>query len=227
MSQPLLDVQHLTVTFRGSRTVTAVDDVSFHVEPGETLGVVGESGSGKSVTAFSIMRLLQPPGRITGGRVLFEGRDLLSLSEREMREVRGARIVAHLSGTDDGAESRDARRRSDRGSAHRARPGQGRSRAHACDRAAGGGANLRTGAARPRLPAPAVGRHASAGDDCDRPRVSAAARHRRRADHRPRRDDPGRGARAVARAARRGCASRSCSSRTTSASSPKWPTASP
>jgi ABC-type dipeptide/oligopeptide/nickel transport system ATPase component len=90
---PLLDVQHLTVAFPGSRTVTAVDDVSFHVDPGETLGVVGESGSGKSVTAFSIMRVLQPPGRITGGRVLFEGRDLLSLSEREMRKVRGARIA--------------------------------------------------------------------------------------------------------------------------------------
>jgi ABC-type dipeptide/oligopeptide/nickel transport system ATPase component len=69
-----------------------VDDVSFQITAGETLGVVGESGSGKSVTAFSILRLLQPPGRITGGAVLFEGRDLLTLSEAEMREVRGARI---------------------------------------------------------------------------------------------------------------------------------------
>ena len=85
----LLDVQELTVTFGA---LTAVDRVSFQIAPGETLGVVGESGSGKSVTAFSILRLLQPPGRITGGRVLFEGRDLLTLSEREMREVRGARI---------------------------------------------------------------------------------------------------------------------------------------
>ena len=90
---PLLDVQHLTVVFAGSRsTVTAVDDVSFQIAPGETLGLVGESGSGKSVTAFSILRLVQPPGRITGGRVLFEGRDLLALPEREMRQVRGARI---------------------------------------------------------------------------------------------------------------------------------------
>ena len=89
----LLDVQNLSVTFAGSSsTVNAVDDVSFQVEAGETLGLVGESGSGKSVTAFSILRLLQPPGRITGGRVIFEGRDLLALSEREMREVRGARI---------------------------------------------------------------------------------------------------------------------------------------
>ena len=89
----LLDVQDLTVTFDGARsTVTAVDHVSFSIEAGETLGLVGESGSGKSVTAFSILRLLQPPGRITGGRVLFEGRDLLALSEKEMRQVRGARI---------------------------------------------------------------------------------------------------------------------------------------
>jgi len=72
--------------------VTAVDEVSFQIAPGETLGLVGESGSGKSVTAFSILRLLQPPGRITGGRILFEGRDLLALPEREMRAVRGARI---------------------------------------------------------------------------------------------------------------------------------------
>jgi ABC-type dipeptide/oligopeptide/nickel transport system ATPase component len=89
----LLDVQNLSVTFAGSSsTVRAVDDVSFQMEAGETLGLVGESGSGKSVTAFSILRLLQPPGRITGGRVIFEGRDLLALPERAMREVRGARI---------------------------------------------------------------------------------------------------------------------------------------
>jgi ABC-type dipeptide/oligopeptide/nickel transport system ATPase component len=90
---PLLDVQHLTVTFSGAGSaVTAVDDVSLTINPGETLGLVGESGSGKSVTALAILRLLHPPGRVTGGRILFEGRDLLRLSESEMREVRGARI---------------------------------------------------------------------------------------------------------------------------------------
>jgi len=93
MDAPLLDVQNLTVTFAGARsTVTAVDNVSFQMAPGETLGLVGESGSGKSVTAFAILRLLQPPGRVTGGQVMFEGQDLLALSEREMRNVRGARI---------------------------------------------------------------------------------------------------------------------------------------
>ncbi len=90
---PLLDAQHLTVVFGGPRSaVTAVDDVSLSIQPGETLGLVGESGSGKSVTALAILRLLQPPGRLTAGRVLFEGRDLLQLTESEMRAVRGGRI---------------------------------------------------------------------------------------------------------------------------------------
>ena len=86
---PLLDVRHLSVAFGAT---PAVDDVSFQIAAGETLGLVGESGSGKSVTAFSILRLLQPPGRITGGQMLFQGRDLLALSEPEMRDIRGAGI---------------------------------------------------------------------------------------------------------------------------------------
>jgi ABC-type dipeptide/oligopeptide/nickel transport system ATPase component len=88
--KPLLDVQHLSVTFGGP--LPAIDDVSFMIAPGETLGLVGESGSGKSVTALSILRLLQSPGRVTGGRVMFQGRDLLTLTESEMRTVRGAGI---------------------------------------------------------------------------------------------------------------------------------------
>jgi ABC-type dipeptide/oligopeptide/nickel transport system ATPase component len=93
MTDPLLDVQRLSVAFEGaSQTVAAVKDVSFQIAPGETLGLVGESGSGKSVTAFAVLQLVQPPGRITGGRILFEGRDLVSLSERDMRQIRGARI---------------------------------------------------------------------------------------------------------------------------------------
>jgi peptide/nickel transport system ATP-binding protein len=72
----------------------AVDGVSFEVAPGETLGIVGESGCGKSVTALSIMRLLPPRmARTVGGTVEFEGRNLLDLSEAEMRDIRGNRVA--------------------------------------------------------------------------------------------------------------------------------------
>ena len=93
MNDPLLSVQNLTTVFDvPGRPVVAVDDVSFEIRYGETLGLVGESGSGKSVTAFSIVQLLQSPGRIAGGRVIFQGRDLLALPEAEVRKVRGAGI---------------------------------------------------------------------------------------------------------------------------------------
>ncbi|MGD9902937.1 MAG: ABC transporter ATP-binding protein [Vicinamibacterales bacterium] len=91
--EPLLSVRGLTTVFETTgRTLTAVNDVSFDLRRGETLGLVGESGSGKSVTAFSIMRLLPPAGRTTAGQVVFQGRDLLSLSEADMCAVRGAGI---------------------------------------------------------------------------------------------------------------------------------------
>jgi peptide/nickel transport system ATP-binding protein len=71
----------------------AVDEVSFTVERGRVLGLVGESGSGKSMTALSVMRLVPTPGRIAGGRIVFDGTDLLGLPERAMRDLRGARIA--------------------------------------------------------------------------------------------------------------------------------------
>jgi oligopeptide/dipeptide ABC transporter ATP-binding protein len=90
----LLSVEHLSTVFdTEGGALPAVTDVSFHVNAGETLCLVGESGSGKSVTALSILRLIQRPGRIAGGRVHFNGRDLLTLSEREMQKVRGAGIA--------------------------------------------------------------------------------------------------------------------------------------
>jgi len=90
----LLEVKGLkTYFFTRDGVVRAVDDVSFSVERGETLAIVGESGCGKSVTSLSILRLIAcPPGRTVQGRVLFEGRDLLELSEPEMRKIRGDAI---------------------------------------------------------------------------------------------------------------------------------------
>ncbi|HWG06186.1 MAG TPA: ABC transporter ATP-binding protein [Beijerinckiaceae bacterium] len=91
---PLLEVCDLSTHFftRAGR-LPAVDRVSFHIEPKETLALVGESGCGKSVTAASILRLVpDPPGRIVGGRIVFEGRDLLGLPMSEMRTLRGNRI---------------------------------------------------------------------------------------------------------------------------------------
>jgi ABC-type dipeptide/oligopeptide/nickel transport system ATPase component len=89
----MLNVEGLTTVFdTASGPVAAVNDVSFEVNAGETLCLVGESGSGKSVTALSILRLVQPPGRITAGRVIFRERDLLSLSERDLQRVRGGDI---------------------------------------------------------------------------------------------------------------------------------------
>lgn len=89
----VLEVKNLkTHFFTEAGLIKAVDGVSFSVPRGKTLGLVGESGCGKSVTAMSIARLITPPGRITGGEILLNGTDLVSLNEREMRKVRGAQI---------------------------------------------------------------------------------------------------------------------------------------
>ena len=93
MSAPILRVDDLRTHFRlRTGTLKAVDGLSFELRPGRVLCIVGESGSGKSVTAQSIMRLIQPPGRIVGGAVSYRDRDLLALGEREMEDLRGNRI---------------------------------------------------------------------------------------------------------------------------------------
>ncbi|MDJ0390741.1 ABC transporter ATP-binding protein [Roseomonas sp. E05] len=92
--QPVLDVQDLhTVFMTDDGPVHAVDGVSFRVGPGETLGIVGESGSGKSVTALSLMRLLEEPARIVGGSIRFQGRDVLAMSRTELSDWRGDRAA--------------------------------------------------------------------------------------------------------------------------------------
>src|ERR1017187_9900450 len=91
---PLLTVTNLSVHFHTRHgLVRAAEDVSFEIEKGETLGIVGESGSGKSVTCYSLMGLIpQPPGRIESGSAIFDGVDLLSAPEEQLRKIRGQRI---------------------------------------------------------------------------------------------------------------------------------------
>jgi oligopeptide/dipeptide ABC transporter ATP-binding protein len=91
---PLLSIRNLRTWFYTEAGVArAVDGVSFDIGPGETLGIVGESGCGKSVTALSILRLIQPPGRIESGSIIdFEGKDIVTLGDEEIRDIRGNRI---------------------------------------------------------------------------------------------------------------------------------------
>lgn len=94
MSQTLLSIRNLKVQFFTLRgTVKAVDGIGFEMRKGETLGIVGESGSGKTVTAFSIIRLVSPPGKIVDGRILFQGEDLVRKTERDMQKIRGKKIA--------------------------------------------------------------------------------------------------------------------------------------
>ena len=90
----LIDIQDLRVSFfTPGGEVQAVRGISWHLEEGEALGIVGESGSGKSVSVYAVLRLLQSPGRVVGGSIQFDGRDILSISEKEMRDIRGNDIA--------------------------------------------------------------------------------------------------------------------------------------
>ncbi len=95
MPEPILSIRNLVVEFKtDDGIVHAVDDISYDVYPGETLGIVGESGSGKSVSTLSILGLIpQPPGRIVRGEAIFKGQDLLKLSKRQLRRVRGDEVA--------------------------------------------------------------------------------------------------------------------------------------
>ncbi|GIL17428.1 MAG: ABC transporter ATP-binding protein [Oligoflexia bacterium] len=94
MNNPVVQVRNLETTFQTRLgPFRAVNQISYDIYKGETLGIVGESGCGKSVTSFSLMRLIEKPGKITNGQVLLKGRDLLKLSESEMEEVRGGEMA--------------------------------------------------------------------------------------------------------------------------------------
>src|SRR3954447_4861308 len=90
----LLEVKNLKTQFpTRAGLVRAVNDVTFYVDRGELLGLVGESGCGKSITALSVMRLIAPPGKIVSGEIYFDGKNLLKLSDAEMRAIRGDDIA--------------------------------------------------------------------------------------------------------------------------------------
>lgn len=92
--QPLLHVENLRVEFPTRRgTLVAVDDISFHIDEGEVLGVVGESGAGKSLTGAAIIGLLEPPGRVAGGQIIFNGNRIDDLGYEQMRRLRGDQIA--------------------------------------------------------------------------------------------------------------------------------------
>lgn len=95
MAEKLLEVQHLRTHFyTRAGVVKAVEDISFYIDEGETLGLVGESGCGKSVTSLSLLRLLEtPPGKIVGGKVLFAGEDILEMSRDELNHLRGGKAA--------------------------------------------------------------------------------------------------------------------------------------
>ncbi|MEY4616870.1 MAG: hypothetical protein RJB66_1830 [Pseudomonadota bacterium] len=92
--EPILRVENLETTFTlREGSFRAVNGISYHINAAEILGIVGESGSGKTVTSYSLLKLIEPPGKITGGKIFFKGRDLLQLHDVEMQDVRGKEIA--------------------------------------------------------------------------------------------------------------------------------------
>ena len=98
MQTKIIEVKNLKTFFffKKNAVIKAVDGLDFTVRQGETLGIVGESGCGKSMTAFSIMGLTPPPGKITEGEILFQGKDLTKLNNSEMRKIRGKHTMQQL-----------------------------------------------------------------------------------------------------------------------------------
>ena len=92
--KPILEVENLkTYFFTKEGVVKAVDDISFHINPGEIVGLVGESGSGKTITGFSILGLIDSPGKIVSGNIKFKDLDLQKISAKQMQDIRGNRIA--------------------------------------------------------------------------------------------------------------------------------------
>ena len=204
VSAPILEVEGLTTSFpsAGGR-IAVVDDVSFQVSAGEVLSLVGESGCGKSMTAFSVLRLVPKPGRIEG-RIVLDGKDVLKLSVAEMRAVRGSTAAMIFQEPMTSLNPVYTNRRPDRGGD----PPSTRSRASrppgaACSSCSSGWASRTRRQRLDAYPHELSGGHEAARDDRDGALDATASADRRRADHRPRRHDPGADPRADAGAAAR------------------------
>ena len=234
-SSPLLSVRDLkTYFFQDDGLVKAVDGASFDVYAGKTLGIVGESGCGKSVTARSIMRIVDRPGKIVGGEILLrremrwrrqEGKTAPRQGRRRSGQAEGRRggdarhqrrrDRAHLPGADDLVQPGAHRRRPDRGSDPAAPEDEQEGRLRPRHRVAADGGRAARRGPRPRVRPPAQRRSAPARHDRHGPRRRPDAAHRRRADDGARRDHPGSDPRPAARRCRSAPAWPSCSSPTT------------
>ena len=193
MSAPAtLEVLNLkTHFFTKDGVVKAVDGVSFAVNQGEVLGLVGESGSGKTVTGFSVLGLVEPPGRIVGGKVLFQGNDVVALSDEKRRQLRGSKIAMIFQ---DPMMTLNPVLRIDTQmieaiQAHD--PVRPHDRPPARPRCAGKGGHVFGGPAAQGLSAPVLGRHAPASGHRHRASEQAGSHHCRRTDHGAGRHHPG------------------------------------
>ncbi len=169
INQPLLDVRDLSVAFRhGGGTSVAVDRISFEIRRGECVALVGESGSGKSVSALSVLKLLPyPTASHPSGNIHFKGRELLDMSEREIRRYSRQRDIDHLSGADDVAQSASHDRIADQRDFAAARRRSWRGGAATNAGVADAGWHSGSGNSPCQLSAPIVRRPAPARDDRD------------------------------------------------------------
>jgi ABC-type dipeptide/oligopeptide/nickel transport system ATPase component len=180
-ADPILQVRNLETHFKtDAGVVKAVDRVSFDLHKGETLGIVGESGSGKSVTNLSLMRLIpSPPGKIVGGQVMFHERDLMTVSDQEMRSIRGNKISMIFQ---DPMTSLNPFLRVSTQLIETIRLHQGLS-SPLGSRPGGGdardGRDPEAGGSHRQLPAPVLRGHATARHDRDGPLLQAGGAHRR------------------------------------------------
>ena len=194
MPEPVLSIRDLVVEFgTEDGVVKAVDGITYDLYPGETLGIVGESGSGKSVSTMSLLGLIpQPPGRVVRGEAMFKGEDLLKVSKKELRRIRGNEIALIFQDPMTslnpvlkiGAQVGEAIK------THHKDLKDGEIKERAIALLAPG----RSAEPRPAVravPARVLGRHAAARDDRDVHRELTVGPDRRRADDGARRDDPG------------------------------------